>query len=55
MVSHGNEVDSMFDRPVWRLPSCEDADGSVGGMEGGGATCCWLPQLKETYDLRWPL
>ena len=55
VVSRGNEVDSMFDQPVWWLPSCEDEDGSVGGMGGGGA--CLLPaaQLKETHYSRWSL
>ena len=49
MVSHGNKVDSMFDRSVWRFPSCEDEDGSVGGMGGGGA--CLLPAATAEGDL----
>ena len=46
MVSRGNKVDSMFDRLVWWLPSCEDEDGSVGGMGGGGA-CLLLAATAE--------
>ena len=46
MLSCGNKVDSMFDRSVWRFPSCEDEDGSVGGMEGGGA-CLLLGATAE--------
>ena len=46
MVSRGNKVDSMFDRSVWRFPSCEEEDGSVGGMGGGGA-CLLLAATAE--------
>ena len=47
MVSRGNKV---FDRLVWWLPSCEDEDGSVYGMEGGGA-CLLLAATAEGDSL----
>ena len=36
----------MFDRSVWRFPSCEDEDGRVGGMGEGGA-CLLLAATAE--------